>query len=196
MSGWSQGLFRRRTLWVGWLLLVGAASTAHAAHREILIETDGTNFKIVAQTVRSQDPPQMYRQTLQEGFYYLEAVDASGTVVEVRSLPDPSEVLYDYPESENPVPPSDSAAPRRPQPLRGGHVKLPTATLVVRLPLEAGVETFRIAREHRAGTAPWRSAAAQALTIPTTTPGPLPAGISLQPLAVLELSDDRGGAQP
>lgn len=129
--------------------LPAAAASAQASGAdkslEVLIETDGTNFKGISKKVRGKKAPELSRQILRKGFYYIEAANASGRALRVQSMPDPTEVLYDYPD------PAQSGSPvvagpqkSRGQVLKGGKIKLPKAQFLLRLPYDADIRTLKI----------------------------------------------------
>ena len=175
------------------LFLCGVANIARADHWEVVVETDGENFNVISKKVEKGEAPQVYRQVLREGFYYVESLDAGGNVVQVQSLPDPTEVIYDYiDESQLPA---EGVDPSVPIPLKGSTVKLPSAQFVLRFPHDADIKHLRVHRQKKAGKALNKPAKAgeavmEGIThrIDPKNPAPLPAEIELEPKAFLDLS--------
>ena len=175
------------------LFLCGVANIAQADHLEVVIETDGENFNVISKKIEKGEAPQVYRQILREGFYYVESLDAGGNVVQVQSLPDPTEVIYDYiDESQLPAGGLDPSAPI---PLKGSTVKLPSAEFVLQLPHDANIKHLRVHRQKKAVKVLNKSAKAgeavmegAAHRVDPVNPSALPEEIELEPKALLDLS--------
>lgn len=188
LGGW----WRKKPLWV-WvpvLLFFYYTATAHAAHLEVIVETDGTRFAIVSQTVRPHAAPQTHRQIFQEGSYYIETLNTKGEVVQGYSVADPTEVAYDYLDQADHGQPSDSS-PTRPQRLQGGRLKFPTGQMTLRLPVDAKIRRLRISRQRRSAKAKGSDVAPAALQVPTTQRR-LPKGLELEHKAALALDPLQG----
>ncbi|MBI4802129.1 MAG: hypothetical protein HY796_06360 [Elusimicrobia bacterium] len=119
---------------------------------EILIETDGAKFTGLSKKVRAGKLPELHRQALRKGFYYIEALDASGRVLYVRTMPASNEVFYDYfdPAAQT-VGITTSTVPAAAGPqsgqgrlLKGGRLKLPKAQFLISLPYDADIKTLKI----------------------------------------------------
>ncbi len=182
------------------LFLCSTVNIAQADHLEVVIETDGDNFNVVSKKIARGEAPHVYRQVLREGFYYVESLDAGGNVVQTQSLPDPTEVVYDYiDESQFPAGGVDPSAP---MPLKGSTIKLPSAEFVLQLPHDAGIKSLRVHRQKKAVQALNRSAQATAAVsgeaahrINPVSPSVLPEGIELETKAFLDLDTVPEGAQ-
>lgn len=182
------------------LFLCGVVNIARADHLEVVIETDGENFNVISKKVAKGAAPQVYRQVLREGFNYVESLDADGNVVQVQSLPDPTEVIYDYiDESQFPAGGLDPSAPIR---LKGSTVKLPSAEFVLQLPHDANIKHLRVHRQKKAVKALNKSAKAggavmegAAHRVDPVNPSALPEEIELEPKALLDLSTVPEGIQ-
>jgi len=119
---------------------------------EILMETDGTNFKGLSKTVREGQAPELHRQVLRKGFYYIEALDAAGQVRRVQTMPASTEVLYDYFDpAPRTVAIATAAVPAAAAPqagqgrlLKGGRLKLPKAHFMLKIPYDADIKTLKI----------------------------------------------------
>lgn len=117
---------------------------------EITLETDGAAFAGISKKVLGKTSSEVHRQVLRKGFYYIEALDAAGKVLYVRTMPPADEVFYDYSEPADTVRTSSGAAlsPASPQgadqPLKGGKLKLAKAQLMINLPNDPDIKTLKI----------------------------------------------------
>lgn len=102
-------------------------------HLKIILETDGTNFNIISKKVIRRPIPAAYRQPLAEGFYYIEAADASGKTVSVQSVSDPTKVYYDFTEKSGIM--------------NGGEFRAAKGTMILRLPYNPNIKTLKISRQ-------------------------------------------------
>ena len=182
------------------LFLCGVVNIAQADHMEVVIETDGENFHVISKKVVKGDAPQVYRQVLREGFYYVESLDAGGNVVQAQSFPDPTEVIYDYiDESQFPAGGVDPSAPI---PLKGSTIKLPLAQFILNLPHDANIKHLRVHRQKKSVKTLKKFARAveevrdgRAHRINPDQPSPLPEEIELEPKALLDLGTVSEGIQ-
>ncbi len=171
--------------------LLMAASAAQADCRKVVIGTDGSKFEVLSQIVVAQDPPNVYRLTFSDGFYYVEAKNPDGKIVKVESLPESSEVLYDYVSTDRSVllpPPSTAASTRTPVPLTGGSLKNKTNQLVINLPANEKISQLKIYRQrvaHTQGaTAPKFLAS---INTQTNAPEGLSPNVTFEPAATIDL---------
>jgi hypothetical protein len=178
--------YSRRWGTSGWLLsgiiwmLWAAAPAAPAASVEALVETDGRTFRVVDQQRRAQPSSVAYRQPLREGDLYVESLDANGHVVHIQSVPNPTEVVYDYAEGE---------VADGPQPLKGGRLRRPTAQFRVHIPEAPAVRALRISRQRRVSATSTPTASTEAARrIPSRASADAPPNVQLdyQTTLVLE----------
>ncbi len=179
--------------WYGWAMglvfLAGPAIPAAAGHLEVVIETDGTNFLPVSKRVVDEEPQShVYRQRFQEGFYYVQALDANGKVVHVESLPDPTLVIYDIFEETPDSQVAGEQLPDQPTQPRGGVITLPSADFIVRIPNGEGVTRLQVYRIHEAGQASDGAQASQIAPDQSLAGADIPAGVMLEAVGVLDLT--------
>ncbi len=116
---------------------------------EITLETDGAAFTGLSKKVLGSRPPEVHRQVLRKGVYYIEALDAAGKGLDVRTMPPADEVFYDYAVPAEAGTSSGTAlSPASPQggdtPLKGGIIKLAKAQLMIALPNDPEIKTLKI----------------------------------------------------
>ena len=124
-------------------LFMSMEHLSQAEQLTVVIETDGTNFRVISQKNEQQNPPAMYRQIFADGFYLIEAQDAQGVTVTKQSLSDPTVVNYDYIKDPQSIQFQGNTGVA----LAGGVVKLKLAQLVVRLPVNNPIKKLQIYRQ-------------------------------------------------
>lgn len=157
-------------------------------HMEVLLETDGENFKVLSKKVVKGPRPASFRQPLREGFYLIEFLDTAGSAVHVKSVTDPTKVFFDY-FDEPPQEMPGRLPAHAGKMLRGGIVKLAKARLVVSLPNDQNIRTIRISRQKLSAKGKRNPAAAGRQKLLTEGPSPIPEAIELEPKALLTLDN-------
>lgn len=154
----SRGKAKRMFTWKTANLVFGAGLAAFALnaaalmaadtsgkHLEVLIETDGVSFKVLSRKEVDRPASLPARQVLRDGFLFIEGTDTSSSTVYAQSLPDPTQVYYDYsPDGSIVTEPSGAS-----RPLKGGIHKLAKAKFVLSLPVDVRLKGLKISRQKK-----------------------------------------------